>query len=148
MTDEQKITHILSCVSTHTPEDLLRMIMTLEDPTNVDKIVFHPSFPKDLYEKLDALSLEWIKPINEERARVQKERARVQKERARVQKERARVQKEIARVQKERARVQEEIKRADALIEDLQSQRRMVQDLNKVIEGQLGMYKELNSQLL
>jgi len=141
MTDEQKITHILSCVSTHTPEDLLRMIMTLEDPTNVDKIVFHPSFPKDLYEKLDALSLEWIKPINEERARVQEESKRVQKERARVQKE-------IARVQKERARVQEEIKRADALIEDFQSQRRMVQDLNKVIEGQLGMYKELNSQLL
>jgi len=141
MTDEQKITHILSCVSTHTPEDLLRMIMTLEDPSNVDKIVFHPSFPKDLYEKLDALSLEWIKPINEERARVQEESKRVQKERARVQKE-------IARVQKERARVQEEIKRADALIEDFQSQRRMVQDLNKVIEGQLGMYKELNSQLL
>ena len=124
MTDEQKITHILSCVSTHTPEDLLRMIMTLEDPSNVDKIVFHPSFPKDLYEKLDALSLEWIKPINEERARVQEE---------------------SKRVQEESKRVQGEIKRADALIEDFQSQRRMVQDLNKVIEGQLGMYRVLNS---
>ena len=134
MTDEQKITHILSCVSTHTPEDLLRMIMTLEDPSNVDKIVFHPSFPKDLYEKLDALSLEWIKPINEERARVQEESKRVQEE--------------SKRVQEESKRVQGEIKRADALIEDFQSQRRMVQDLNKVIEGQLGMYKELNSQLL
>jgi len=146
MTDEQKITHILSCVSTHTPEDLLRMIMTLEDPSNVDKIVFHPSFPKDLYEKLDALSLEWIKPINEERARVQEESKRVQEESKRVQEESKRVQEESKRVQEESKRVQGEIKRADALIEDFQSQRRMVQDLNKVIEGQLGMYRVLNSQ--
>jgi hypothetical protein len=48
MTDEQKITHVLSCVYTHTPEQILSMIITMEDPVNTDNVVFHPAFPNEL----------------------------------------------------------------------------------------------------
>ena len=74
-TDEQKITYALSYVSTHTPEEILHMIMNLgwEDVTNIDKVVFHPTFPKELYEKLDRMAAERLNPMSEERQRVQAE---------------------------------------------------------------------------
>ena len=120
-TDEQKITYALSCVSTHTPEELLHMIINLEleDVTNIDKIVFHPTFPKELYETLDRMAADRLGPMREERKRVQSETQRVQSE----------------------------IKRADALIDDLRQQTQTAQNLNRVMEGQLGMYQELNAQM-
>lgn len=134
-TDEQKITYALSCVSTHTPEELLHMIINLdwEDVTNIDKVVFHPTFPKELYERLDRMAAEQLGPMSEERQRVQAERQRVQAERQRVQTE----------IQ----RVQAEIKRADDLIVDLRQKTETVRNLNDIMEGQLGIYQELNAQM-
>jgi hypothetical protein len=54
---------------------------------------------------------------------------------------------ERKRVQSEMKRVQSEIKRADALIVDLRQQTQTAQNLNRVMEGQLGMYQELNAQM-
>ena len=118
MTDEQKITHILSCVYTHTPEQILSMIITMEDPVNADKVVFHPAFPKELREKLDVMVVDESKRVKEE----------------------------IKRVGEESKRVKEEIKRADIVFEDLRNQRIMVQNFNRAIEGELNMYVDLNSQ--
>lgn len=127
-TDEQKITYALSCVSTYTPEEMLHMIINLgwEDVTNIDKVVLHPTFPKELYEKLDRMAAERLGPMHEERQRVQAERQRVQAE---------------------RVRVQAEIKRADDLIDDLRQKTQAVQNLNNEMEVQLGMYRELNAQM-
>ena len=125
MTDEQKITHILSCVYTHTPEQILSMIITMEDPVNADKVVFHPAFPKELREKLDVMVVDEIKRVGEESKRVKEE---------------------IKRVGEESKRVKEEIKRADIVFEDLRNQRIMVQNFNRAIEGELNMYVDLNSQ--
>jgi uncharacterized alpha-E superfamily protein len=118
-TDEQKIDYILSCVGTHTPEQLLKMIITLEDDKKVDNIIYHPTFPRDLFIQIEAIATEWAEPMKDERKRVQEETKRVQ----------------------------EEIKRADILIENLRNDRKIVQDLNRVMEGQIGMYRELNSDL-
>ena len=120
-TDEQKITYALSCLSTHTPEEMLHMIINLgwEDVTNIDKVVFHPTFPKELYETMDRMANERLGPMQEERKRVQGERVRVQAE----------------------------IKRADDLIDDLRQKTQTVQNLNNAMEAQLGMYQELNAQM-
>jgi iron-sulfur cluster repair protein YtfE (RIC family) len=128
MTDEQKITYALSCVSTHTPEEMLHMIINLEleDVTNIDKIVFHPTFPRELYETLDRMAIEMQKPMHEEVERVRAESERV---RAEIK------------------RVRAEIKRADDLIDDLRQTTRTVQNLNEVMEGQISMYQELNTQI-
>jgi hypothetical protein len=64
-----------------------------------------------------------------------------------MREERKRVQSETQRVQSEIQRVQSEIKRADALIDDLRQQTQTAQNLNRVMEGQLGMYQELNAQM-
>jgi hypothetical protein len=125
MTDEQKITHILSCVYTHTPEQILSMIITMEDPVNADKVVFHPSFPKELREKLDVMVVDESKRVKEEIKRVGEE---------------------SKRVKEESKRVKEEIKRADIVFENLRNQRIMVQNFNRAIEGELNMYVDLNSQ--
>ena len=132
MTDEQKITHILSCVYTHTPEQILSMIITMEDPVNADKVVFHPAFPKELREKLDVMVVDESKRVKEEIKRVGEESKRVKEE--------------IKRVGEESKRVKEEIKRADIVFEDLRNQRIMVQNFNRAIEGELNMYVDLNSQ--
>lgn len=127
-TDEQRITYALSCVSTHTPEELLHMIINLdwEDVTNIDKVVFHDTFPKELYERLNRMAAEQLGPMSEERQRVQAERQRVQAE---------------------RQRIQAEIKHADDLIVDLRQKTETVRNLNNIMEGQLGMYQELNAQM-
>ena len=120
-TDEQRITYALSCVSTHTPEELLHMIINLdwEDVTNIDKVVFHDTFPKELYERLNRMAAEQLGPMSEERQRVQAERQRIQAE----------------------------IKHADDLIVDLRQKTETVRNLNNIMEGQLGMYQELNAQM-
>lgn len=125
VTDEQKMKHIWACIGTHTPEQILKMLLTI-DPDNADKIWFHPSLPKELRDQLDMLSVMWSGPMRAERKRVQEE---------------------TKRVQEERKRVQEETRRADILIDDLIQQTSMVQDLNRVMEGQIGMYRELNAQI-
>jgi hypothetical protein len=73
MRNEQKVTDILSCVPTHTPEKLLRMIMDLEDPEDIDYIIFHPSISNEVFNRMDELAKEWIGPIREENKRVQEE---------------------------------------------------------------------------
>ena len=61
--------------------------------------------------------------------------------------ERQRVQAERQRVQAERQRIQAEIKHADDLIVDLRQKTETVRNLNNIMEGQLGMYQELNAQM-
>lgn len=120
-TDEQNITYALSCVSTHTPEEMLHLIINLEweDVTNIDKVVFHPTFPKELYETMDRIATKRLDPTCEERKRVQEERKRVQ----------------------------EEIERADELIYDLRQKTEAMRKFNDMMEGQLGMYQQLNAQM-
>ena len=127
-TDEQKVTYALSCMSTHTPEELLNVIINLdwEDTANIDNILFHPTFPKELYEEMDRIATERMNPMSEERQRVQAERQRVQ-----------------AEIQ----RVQAEIKRADELIDDLRQKTQAAQNFNRMMEDQIGMYQELNAQM-
>ena len=111
VTEEQKMEQIWKCIPTHTPEQILRMILTI-DPDNADKILLHPSLPNELRSQLDDLSIKWSGPMKAERQRVQ-----------------------------------EETKRADIIIEQRRQQTRMVQDLNRMMEGQVGMYRELNNQI-
>ena len=118
VTEEQKMEQIWKCIPTHTPEQILRMILTI-DPDNADKILLHPSLPNELRSQLDDLSIKWSGPMKAERQRVQEETERVR----------------------------EEIKRADIIIEQRRQQTRMVQDLNRMMEGQVGMYRELNNQI-
>jgi len=107
------------------------MLLTI-DPDTAEDIWLH-QLPKDLRSELDSLSNKWSGPMRSERERVQKERERVQKE--------------IERVQKERERVQKEIRRADIERDHYRQQRKIVEVLNKTMEGQIAMYQELNTQL-
>jgi len=145
--DEHMINQIWTSIreGVYVPEQILKMLLTI-DPDTAEDIWLH-QLPKDLRSELDSLSNKWSGPMRSERERVQKERERVQKERERVQKERERVRKEIERVQKERERVQKEIRRADIERDHYRQQRKIVEVLNKTMEGQIAMYQELNTQL-
>jgi len=79
-TDEQKMTHILSCVSTHTPSEMLDMItnMKWEDSSNIGKVMNHPTFPKELYDEIDRIKKnEEAKKFDEEMARIREEYIRL-----------------------------------------------------------------------
>ncbi len=138
--NEQTVQQILSSIQTHTPEQIILIIITLEDPSDVDYVFFHPTVSDQLRERLDYLAQEGLGPIQEELKRVQEERKRVQEELKRVQEE-------LKRVQEELKRVQEAIMKADLILEDIQEKRSLVKQFNNAVEGQREMYRELNSQI-
>ena len=124
--NEQTVQQILSSIQTHTPEQIILIIITLEDPSDVDYVFFHPTVSDQLRERLDYLAQEGLGPIQEELKRVQEERKRVQEE---------------------LKRVQEAIMKADLILEDIQEKRSLVKQFNNAVEGQREMYRELNSQI-
>ena len=145
--DEHMINQIWTSIreGVYVPEQILKMLLTI-DPDTAEDIWLH-QLPKDLRSELDSLSNKWSGPMRSERERVQKERERVRKETERVRKERERVREERERVRKERERVQKEIRRADIERDHYRQQRKIVEVLNKTMEGQIAMYQELNTQL-
>ena len=117
--NEQTVQQILSSIQTHTPEQIILIIITLEDPSDVDYVFFHPTVSDQLRERLDYLAQEGLGPIQEE----------------------------LKRVQEELKRVQEAIMKADLILEDIQEKRSLVKQFNNAVEGQREMYRELNSQI-
>ena len=69
--NEQTVQQILSSIQTHTPEQIILIIITLEDPSDVDYVFFHPTVSDQLRERLDYLAQEGLGPIQEELKRVQ-----------------------------------------------------------------------------
>ena len=124
--DEHMINQIWTSIreGVYVPEQILKMLLTI-DPDTAEDIWLH-QLPKDLRSELDSLSNKWSGPMRSERERVQKE---------------------IERVQKERERVRKEIRRADIERDHYRQQRKIVEVLNKTMEGQIAMYQELNTQL-
>ena len=117
--DEQKIREFWSCIETHSPKQLFKLILKIT-PNVSRELLKHPEFPQKLRKELDNISENWIEPLK----------------------------KENQRIQQDNIQIETEINRYNTLIDEYKHQTANIHIINRILEGRINNYQQLISQII